>query len=194
MSAHRRGRPARPWSGPWPTCRRGPRRCAVGADPEPAGHARCEGGARGCCPFSVGRLPWHGPPMPCDCRGAAGAPEGDGLSERTVRPISRRITPIVVRLGLAPNTITVISLLAGARLVAAKRLTGTRWGYPATAVLMLVSVLVVCGRLGREVDTATTRRGLARRRRRPGEGVRSLVRRSPGRSASRRSGCWCWPA
>ena len=69
---------------------------------------------------------------------------GDGwLSERTVRPISRQVTPVAVRLGLAPNTITLVSLLAGAGAVVAA-LSGTRWGYLLTAALMLVSLVLDC--------------------------------------------------
>ena len=95
-------------------------------------------------PFSVGRAPVARSSDPVRLQARRCARGGDGwLSERTVRPISRRITPIAVRLGLAPNTVTVISLLAGAGAVAAA-LTGTRWGYLATAVLMLVSLVLDC--------------------------------------------------
>ena len=95
-------------------------------------------------PFSVGPAPVARSADAVRLQARRCARGGDGwLSERTVRPISRRITPIAVRLGLAPNTVTVISLLAGAGAVAAA-LTGTRWGYLATAVLMLVSLVLDC--------------------------------------------------
>ena len=95
-------------------------------------------------PFTVGSSPVPRDRDPIRLQARRCARGGDGwLSERTVRPISRRITPIAVRLGLAPNAITVISLLAGAGAVATA-LTGTRWGYLATAVLMLVSLVLDC--------------------------------------------------
>lgn len=95
-------------------------------------------------PFAVGPGPVPRDPDPIALQARRCARGGDGwLSERTVRPISRRITPIAVRLGLAPNTITIISLLAGAGAVATA-LTGSRWGYLATAVLMLVSLVLDC--------------------------------------------------
>ncbi len=95
-------------------------------------------------PFTVGRAPVPRDPDPVRLQARRCARGGDGwLSERTVRPVSRRLTPVAVRLGLAPNTITVISLLAGAGAVATA-LTGTRWGYLATAVLMLVSLVLDC--------------------------------------------------
>lgn len=69
---------------------------------------------------------------------------GDGwLSERTVRPLSRQITPWAVRAGLAPTTVTVASLIVGAGAVATALL-GTRWGYLATAVLMVLSLVLDC--------------------------------------------------
>lgn len=95
-------------------------------------------------PFAVGTAPVARDPDPVRLQARRCARGGDGwLSERTVRPISRRITPIAVRLGLAPNTITVVSLLAGAGAVVAA-LTGSRWGYLVTAVLMLVSLVLDC--------------------------------------------------
>lgn len=72
------------------------------------------------------------------------ARSGDGwLSERTVRRLSPLITPWAVRWGVSPNTVTAASLLAGAAAVAAAA-TGTRAGYVATAVLMLVSLVLDC--------------------------------------------------
>lgn len=69
---------------------------------------------------------------------------GDGwLSERTVRPLSRQVTPWAVRAGLAPTTVTVLSLLVGAGAVATA-LIGTRWGFLATAVLMVISLVLDC--------------------------------------------------
>jgi hypothetical protein len=69
---------------------------------------------------------------------------GDGwVSERTVRRLSRLVTPTAVRLGLAPTTVTVLSLLVGAAAVGAALL-GTRWGYLLTAVLMVVSLVLDC--------------------------------------------------
>lgn len=69
---------------------------------------------------------------------------GDGwVSERTVRKLSRLVTPYVVRLGLAPTTVTVLSLLVGAAAVGAA-LIGTRWGFLLTAVLMVVSLVLDC--------------------------------------------------
>jgi phosphatidylglycerophosphate synthase len=95
-------------------------------------------------PFAVGQAPVTRAPDPIRLQARRCARGGDGwLSERTVRPISRRLTPVAVRLGLAPNTITVVSLLAGAGAVATA-LTGSRWGYAATAVLMLVSLVLDC--------------------------------------------------
>ncbi len=95
-------------------------------------------------PFAIGQTPVNRDPDPIRLQARRCARGGDGwLSERTVRPVSRRVTPIAVRLGLAPNLITVISLAAGAAAVATA-LTGTRWGYLATAVLMLVSLVLDC--------------------------------------------------
>ncbi len=69
---------------------------------------------------------------------------GDGwVSERTVRVWSRYVTPTAVRLGLAPTTVTVLSLLVGAAAVGTA-LIGTRWGYLLTAVLMVVSLVLDC--------------------------------------------------
>lgn len=69
---------------------------------------------------------------------------GDGwVSERTVRRMSRHVTPLAVRMGLAPTTVTVLSLLVGAAAVGAALL-GTRWGYLLTAVLMVVSLVLDC--------------------------------------------------
>lgn len=95
-------------------------------------------------PFAIAQGPVAREPDPIRLQARRCARGGDGwLSERTVRPLSRRVTPIAVRLGLAPNTVTVISLIAGAAAVATA-LTGTRWGYMATAVLMLVSLVLDC--------------------------------------------------
>lgn len=69
---------------------------------------------------------------------------GDGwVSERTVRKLSRLVTPTAVRLRLAPTTVTVLSLLVGAAAVGTA-LIGTRWGYLLTAVLMVVSLVLDC--------------------------------------------------
>ena len=95
-------------------------------------------------PFVIGQTPVDRDRDPIGLQARRCARGGDGwLSERTVRPVSRRVTPIAVRLGLAPNLVTVISLAAGAAAVATA-LTGTRWGYLATAVLMLVSLVLDC--------------------------------------------------
>jgi phosphatidylglycerophosphate synthase len=69
---------------------------------------------------------------------------GDGwLSERTVRRLSRLLTPWAVRARLTPTTVTVLSLLVGAGAVAAA-LVGTRAAYLVTAVLMVVSLVLDC--------------------------------------------------
>ncbi len=69
---------------------------------------------------------------------------GDGwVSERTVRRASRRVTPWAVRWGLAPTTVTVLSLLVGAAAVGTA-VVGTRWGYLLTGVLMVVSLVLDC--------------------------------------------------
>lgn len=69
---------------------------------------------------------------------------GDGwVSERTVRKLSRRVTPLAVRMQLAPTTVTVLSLLVGAAAVGSA-LVGTRWAYLLTALLMVASLVLDC--------------------------------------------------
>jgi hypothetical protein len=95
-------------------------------------------------PFVVGDGPVESAPDAIGMQARRCARGGDGwLSERTVRRMSRKVTPLAVRAGLAPNTVTVISLLTGAAAVACA-LTGTRWGYLATALLMVVSLVLDC--------------------------------------------------
>ena len=94
-------------------------------------------------PFRIGRAVGRdSDPVRLQARRCARG--GDGwLSERTVRPLSRQITPWAVKAGLAPTTVTVASLIVGASAVATAVL-GTRWGYLATAVLMIVSLVLDC--------------------------------------------------
>ncbi len=95
-------------------------------------------------PFVVGEGPVVVAADPTGMQARRCARGGDGwLSELTVRRMSRVVTPVAVRLGLAPNTVTLISLVAGAAAVAFA-LPGTRWGYLLTALFMVVSLVLDC--------------------------------------------------
>ena len=95
-------------------------------------------------PFEVGQGAVDRAAKPVGLQARRCARGGDGwVSERTVRRMSRAVTPVAVRWGLAPNTITLVSLLTGAVAVATA-LTGSRWGYLATAVLMIISLVLDC--------------------------------------------------
>ena len=95
-------------------------------------------------PFVVAQEPVEPDPDPVRTQARRCARGGDGwLSERTVRRMSRHITPIAVKLGLAPTLVTVLSLIVGAAAVGTA-LIGTRWGYLLTGVLMIVSLVLDC--------------------------------------------------
>lgn len=101
-------------------------------------------GAIDAAPFEIGPDDVGRAADPVGLQARRCARGGDGwLSERTVRRMSRAVTPLAVRWGLAPNTITVISLIAGAAAVGAA-LSGSRWGYLATSLLMVVSLVLDC--------------------------------------------------
>lgn len=86
------------------------------------------------------------------------------LSTFLVRPISRRVTPLAVRRGVAPSTVTGVALLLGLLAAVAYALAGT--GH-ATAwrvlgsLLLLASLVVDCvdGEVARSTRTASARGG-----------------------------------
>lgn len=92
------------------------------------GRARSEGAAGG---------PWRQ-----RLRGASRG--GDGwLSTTLIRPMSRRVTRVALRLGVTPNLVSLTSLLIGL-VAAALILTDNRWAWVASAVLLQVALVVDC--------------------------------------------------
>jgi phosphatidylglycerophosphate synthase len=86
------------------------------------------------------------------------------LSTFLVRPISRRVTPVAVRLGVAPSTVTSVALLLGLLAAVAYALAGTdhatAWRVVGS-VLLLASLVVDCvdGEVARSTRTASARGG-----------------------------------
>jgi phosphatidylglycerophosphate synthase len=69
---------------------------------------------------------------------------GDGfVSTFAVRPISRKVTGIGLRLGWSPNAVTVVSLALGV-LAAALVTTGNRWLWALAAVLIQAALVIDC--------------------------------------------------
>jgi phosphatidylglycerophosphate synthase len=86
------------------------------------------------------------------------------LSTFLVRPISRRVTPVAVRWGVAPSTVTGVALVLGLLAAAAYALAGT--GHTTVwrlggSVLLLASLVVDCvdGEVARSTRTASARGG-----------------------------------
>ena len=69
---------------------------------------------------------------------------GDGVvSTYAVRPLSRKVTRIGLRLGWSPNAVTAGSLMLGV-LAAALVATGNRWAWVAAAVVLQASLVIDC--------------------------------------------------
>jgi phosphatidylglycerophosphate synthase len=86
------------------------------------------------------------------------------LSTFLVRPISRRVTPLAVRRGVAPSTVTGVALCLGLLAAVAYALAGT--GYATVwrvvgSLLLLASLVVDCvdGEVARSTRTASARGG-----------------------------------
>jgi hypothetical protein len=98
-------------------------------------------------PFTFRRRGAHsdgaaGSPWQQRLRGASRG--GDGFfSTFVVRPLSRRVTAVGLRLGWTPNAVTVGSLLVGL-LASALAAVDNRWAWAAAAILLLLSLVVDC--------------------------------------------------
>ena len=98
----------------------------------PFAFSRCEASAEGAA----------GGPWRQRLRGASRG--GDGfVSTYAVRPLSRRVTGIGLRLGWSPNAVTAVSLALGV-LAAGLVATGNRWLWVVAAVLVQASLVIDC--------------------------------------------------
>lgn len=85
-----------------------------------------------------------GPGGPWQQRLSGASRGGDGFfSTYAVRPISRKVTGIGLRLGWSPNAVTAASLTLGV-LAAGLVATGTQWLWVVAAVLVQVALVVDC--------------------------------------------------
>jgi hypothetical protein len=73
----------------------------------------------------------------------ASRPDDGFYSTFAVRPLSRRLTGLALRLGIAPNTVTVVSLVAGV-VGALLVLQGSHAAFVASAVLLQASLVIDC--------------------------------------------------
>ena len=101
---------------------------------------------------AMGPFTWSRGPV--SARGAAGSPwrqrlrgasrGGDGfVSTYAVRPLSRRLTGVGLRLGWSPNAVTVTSLAVGV-VAALLVVTDNRWAWVAAAVLVQLALVIDC--------------------------------------------------